>query len=111
MTFEEYKTAALATINPALSDRDKLINAAMGLAGESGEAIDLVKKWLYVGHEFDTQHFIRELGDIAWYLAEAVDALHIPLESIFQANLDKLAKRYPNGFSLDASVHRQTDDI
>ena len=53
----------------------------MGLCGESGEAIDIVKKWLMQGHELDKEHLIRELGDAEWYLAEAATALAVPLEA------------------------------
>ena len=83
----------------------------MGLCGESGEAIDIVKKWLMQGHELDKEHLIKELGDVAWYLAEAATALDTPLETVFQGNLDKLHQRFPNGFDTEASVHRRKDDI
>ena len=78
---------------------------------ESGEVIDIVKKWLMQGHDLDKEHLIKELGDIAWYLAEAATALDVPLETVFQGNLDKLRRRFPNGFYTQASVHRKKDDI
>ena len=78
---------------------------------ESGEAIDIVKKWLMQGHELDKEHLIKELGDVAWYLAEAATALDVPLETVFQENLDKLHRRFPNGFDTQASVHRKKEDI
>ena len=70
MTINEYQKLAMTTRNPALSERDVLLNGVMGLCGESGEAIDIVKKWLAQGHELDKAHLAKELGDIAWYLAE-----------------------------------------
>ena len=78
MTANEYQKRAMATLNPALSRRDVLINSVMGLCGESGEAIDIVKKWLAQGHELDKEHLAKELGDVAWYLAEAATALGMP---------------------------------
>ena len=78
----------------------------MGLCGESGEAIDLVKKHLFQGHDLDKQAIAKELGDIAWYLAETATALDIPLEVIFAANIEKLRKRYPQGFDAQRSVNR-----
>ena len=84
MQVNEYQKAAMATLNPALDKKDVLINSVMGLCGESGEAIDIVKKWLMQGHELDKEHLVRELGDVAWYLAEAATALDIPLEAVFQ---------------------------
>ena len=100
----------MATLNPELSKKDVLINSVMGLCGESGEAIDIVKKWLAQGHELDREHLEKELGDIAWYLAEAATALEIPLEQIFQANIDKLKKRYPEGFEVKKSITRLEED-
>ena len=111
MQANEYQKAAMATLNPALDKKDVLINSVMGLCGESGEAIDIVKKWLMQGQELDKEHLVRELGDVAWYLAEAATALDIPLEAVFQGNLDKLRQRFPNGFDTGASVNRKENDL
>lgn len=88
-----------------------MINSVMGLCGESGEAIDIVKKWMAQGYELDKEHLAKELGDIAWYLAEAATALEIPLDDIFQANIDKLKKRYPEGFDIQKSLDRLQGDL
>ena len=111
MQVNEYQKAAMETLNPALNQKEVLINSIMGLCGESGEAIDIVKKWLMQGHELDKEHLVKELGDVAWYLAEAATALDVPLEVIFQGNLDKLRRRFPNGFDTEASVNRKQGDI
>ena len=111
MTINEYQRLAMTTLNPELSRRDVLINSVMGLCGESGEAIDIVKKWMAQGHDLDKAHLAKELGDIAWYLAEAATALDLPLEDIFQANLDKLRKRYPEGFDSAKSLTRLKGDL
>ena len=110
MTINEYQTLAMTTLNPALDEKDVLINSVMGLCGESGEAIDIVKKWLAQGHELDKEHLAKELGDIAWYLAEAATALGIPLEDILAANIEKLKKRYPDGFETKRSLERTEED-
>jgi RimJ/RimL family protein N-acetyltransferase/NTP pyrophosphatase (non-canonical NTP hydrolase) len=107
MTVNEYQQQAMALLNPALDKKDVLINGVMGLCGESGEAIDIVKKWLAQGHELDKEKLARELGDIAWYLAETAYALDIPLEDVFRGNIEKLAKRYPEGFRTYRSVNRE----
>ena len=107
----EYQELAMTTLNPDLSKKDVLINSVMGLCGEAGEAIDIVKKWMAQGHELDKEHLARELGDIAWYLAEAATALEIPLEDIMQANIDKLKKRYPEGFETKRSLLRLQGDL
>ena len=111
MNINDYQALAMTTLNPALSRKEVLINIVMGLCGESGEAIDIVKKWLAQGHELDKEHLAKELGDIAWYLAEAATALDIPLEDILQANLDKLKKRYPEGFETRRSLTRLEGDL
>lgn len=110
MTINEYQKLAMTTQNPALSERDVLLNGVMGLCGESGEAIDIVKKWLAQGHELDKAHLAKELGDIAWYLAETATALGLTLEEILQANIDKLRARYPEGFNTEKSLHRKELD-
>ena len=111
MQVNEYQKAAMATLDPALDKKDVLINGVMGLCGESGEAIDIVKKWLMQGHEPDKEHLVWEFGDVAWYLAEAATALDVPLEAAFQGNLDKLRRRFPNGFDTGASVNRKEGDL
>ena len=111
MTINEYQSLAMTTLNPELDKKDVLINSVMGLCGESGEAIDIVKKWLAQGHELDREHLAKELGDIAWYLAECAFALDIPLEDILVANIEKLKRRYPDGFDVKKSTERQREDI
>ena len=106
MTINEYQKLAMTTLNPALNKKDVLINGVMGLCGESGEAIDIVKKHLAQGHDLDREALIKELGDIAWYLAETAYALNISLEEVFERNIQKLKKRYPEGFSTENSLHR-----
>ena len=107
MTPNEYQKLAMTTLNPELTPRDVLINGVMGLCGESGEAIDIVKKHLHQGHPLDREALIKELGDIAWYLAETAYALDIPLEEILQGNIEKLENRYPEGFSSERSRNRE----
>jgi len=108
MTPNEYQKLAMTTLNPQLSQKDVLINAVMGLCGESGEAIDIVKKHLHQGHDLDREKLIKELGDIAWYLAEAATALDVDLETVLERNIEKLKSRYPEGFSAERSIHRNT---
>ncbi len=110
MTINEYQKLAMTTLNPELSERDVLINGVMGLCGESGEAIDIVKKHLAQGHELDREHLIKELGDIAWYLAEVAYILGVPLEDVLQKNIDKLKARYPEGFDAEKSKKRNKSD-
>ena len=111
MKINEYQKLAMTTLNPELDKKDVLINSVMGLCGESGEAIDIVKKHLHQGHVLDKDHLVKELGDIAWYLAEAATALDMNLEDILSANIEKLKKRYPEGFDTNKSKERSKEDI
>ena len=97
----------MKTLNSKLSRQEILINGVMGLCGESGEAIDIVKKHLFHGHPLDREALKKELGDVAWYLAETAYALDIPLEDIMKANIEKLKQRYPEGFSVRESINRK----
>ena len=107
MTIHDYQKLAMTTLNPTLSKKDVLINGVMGLCGESGEAIDIVKKHLHQGHDLDNEKLIKELGDIAWYLAEVAYALDVKLDDVFQQNIDKLKARYPMGFDTERSINRE----
>ena len=107
MDVNEYQKLAMTTLNKELNKDEILLNSAMGLCGEAGEVIDILKKHLHQGHPFDKEAFINELGDIAWYLAEACQAIGCELSEILELNIDKLSKRYPNGFSVDKSKNRQ----
>lgn len=116
MTGNEYQELALRTMSPFESTiRDvperatiaRLVEGLMGLCGEAGECIDIYKKHLFQGHtDLDTDHLAEELGDVAWYLAEAAYAIGYSLDDIFEMNIDKLKQRYPNGFEAERSVNR-----
>ena len=107
MTVNEYQKLAMTTLNPALDKKDVLINGVMGLCGEAGEVIDVVKKWLAQGHELNREKILAELGDVAWYLAEVAYALDTPLEDVLKGNIEKLKRRYPEGFEAEKSINRK----
>ena len=105
MTVNEYHGAAMRTA-PKLDEDSMLINAALGLTGEAGEVADIVKKSYYQGHELDFDAIVEELGDVAWYIALACQALGMSMETVLQMNVDKLKKRYPDGFDARMSQNR-----
>lgn len=110
MTINDYQEASLRTANKGkLSDKELLANGVLGLSGESGECADIVKKHLFQGHELDAEKLANELGDVAWYLAVTARAIGLDLETVLQMNVDKLRKRYPDGFSADRSIHREEE--
>ena len=68
MKINEYQKLAMSTLNKELDKKDILIYSAIGLCGESGEVIDIVKKWLAQGHELDKDHLAKELGNYIGYV-------------------------------------------
>jgi len=109
MRANDYQKAALRTAS-TLEPKDLVLNGALGLAGESGEVADHIKKHLFQGHELKKEHLAKELGDICWYIAIMAEGLGYTLEEIMQMNVDKLMKRYPNGFEAERSLHREENE-
>ena len=107
MDFNQYQALAQRTIPQGI---DTLAHAAMGIAGEAGEVVDVVKKVRYQGHDLDTEaisKLVDEAGDVLWGLAELATALGVPLETIAAQNIAKLQARYKGpGFSADESRNR-----
>jgi NTP pyrophosphatase (non-canonical NTP hydrolase) len=101
-----YQYRALRTCSTP-EETDMLVQGLMGLCGESGECMDIIKKHLFQGHELDKAHLAEELGDVAWYLAVAAKGAGYNLSDIFNMNIAKLKKRYPDGFDADRSVNRE----
>ena len=106
MDVDKYQELAMRTLNPKIEKKELILNASMGLCGESGEVIDLVKKHFFQGHDLDEKVLIKELGDVAWYLAEAATALNVNLSEILEKNIKKLENRFPDGFNSNRSINR-----
>jgi NTP pyrophosphatase (non-canonical NTP hydrolase) len=109
--FDTYQSLALRTASSTSteSERAMLTTAALGLSGESGEIADHVKKIVYHGHPLDDatrDKIAKEIGDILWYCAMGSRGIGIGLGEIAQMNVDKLKKRYPEGFSTEDSLNR-----
>jgi len=106
MTLDEYQTAATRTANARLSETERLLDAAAGLAEESGEILGLVRKHAYQSHPLDREKLTTELGDALWCLAMTAGTAGITLEQVADANVAKLRSRYPDGFTDTASRER-----
>ena len=76
-----------------------LLHAGMGMATESSEFLDALKKTIFYGRELDKVNLAEELGDTLWYVALAMNALGTDFEEQMQINIDKLKLRYPDKFS------------
>jgi NTP pyrophosphatase (non-canonical NTP hydrolase) len=106
MTLDDYQQFAARTLSPGQSATDRLANAALGLSGEAGEVAELVKKHLFHGAPLDRDAVVKELGDCLWYVAALAGVLGVPLSEVGETNIDKLRRRYPEGFSHEASRNR-----
>lgn len=110
MTLNEYQVLASRTMDPTLSDSDTEMHALHGMAGELGELHSIYQK-VYQGHEPDSLHKMKEVGDLLWFIAEYCTAHDWPLEIVAQMNIEKLKERYPDGFEAERSLHRKEGDI
>jgi len=108
LTLNEYQQKAARTLE-AGTQSASLSVLALGLAGESGEVADLVKKHIGHGHHLDMTKLAKELGDCLWYISGIAKHFNIHLSAIGEANIEKLLKRYPDGFSSEASINRVDD--
>jgi NTP pyrophosphatase (non-canonical NTP hydrolase) len=99
MTLDEYERAAARTINTKLDERDRLLDAAAGLAEEAGEVLGIVRKHLYQSRDLSREKLQEELGDALWCLTIAARSAGISLEEIAAANVAKLRARHPSGYS------------
>ncbi|OJD58120.1 nucleoside triphosphate pyrophosphohydrolase family protein [Bacillus sp. NH11B] len=113
----DYQEATLRTWNNKTDFGGRVSNAALGLTGEAGEVADIVKKAIYHGQGFQPSHcpgeedgntykLALELGDIMYYVSIMAHELGYTLQDIAEMNIAKLAKRYPDGFSREASQAR-----
>ena len=105
MTLDDYQRLAARTMGPRTREQ-QLANVALGLAGEAGEVADTLKKHLFHAHPLDTAELAKELGDCLWYVAGAATALGLSLGEIGAGNIEKLRRRYPDGFSEERSLNR-----
>lgn len=88
-----------------------VVNASLGLSGETGELNDMIKKSIFHGHSLDMEKVKKEIGDIMWYIAMMCESFGFDMSEIAQMNIDKLKARYPEGFSEERSQHRQEGDV
>lgn len=114
MTLNEYQELAARTARPINESSDRsdtefretVLIRALGLAGESGEVCDLIKKAYGHSHGVDVPKLVKELGDVLWYVAMLADVYNIDLDIVAMQNVNKLKARYPEGFTVEASKTR-----
>lgn len=106
LTLSEYQQAAARTVNRSLSTGERLVDAAAGLAEEAGEVLGVVRKHMFMHHELDRARLVTELGDALWCLTGVATAVGVSLDEVAVANVEKLRRRYPDGYSDSASARR-----
>lgn len=106
-TLDEYQKLSERTLNTELDWRDSMLNYTLGLAGETGEVVDIVKKGIFHGHEMSQDKMCEELGDALFYIAAIATMSKLSLSDIATMNVRKLKRRYPDGFSKEKSVNRE----
>ena len=124
MTGNSYQKLAMRTndgestnrLNDSLKgnyDKDTggILMACLGLSGEVGEFNDMIKKSIFHRTDFDEEHAKKELGDIMWYVAMMCTSFGWQLDEIMEMNIDKLKKRYPEGFNVYDANHRGEGDV
>ena len=101
-----YHLLAMRTRSAGQTSEQRMLNAVLGLCGESGEIADYLKKAIYHGHSLDQEKLINEAGDVLWYVVQLLDSMGVSLALAMQRNIEKLERRYPEGFSTEASLAR-----
>lgn len=107
MEADKYHELAMRTKSHDQTPSQRMLNAVLGLCGEAGEIADMLKKHTYHGHALDIDDMIKEAGDLQWYIVQLADSLGVMLSDIMRQNIDKLRRRYPEGFSSAASQARE----
>lgn len=110
MTLNEYQKQAERTIDRDMGTQAMTLHSLHGMVGEIGEVHSLYQK-MYQGHAVDKEHAKKEIGDLLWFIAEYCTAQGWELDEIAQMNIDKLIKRYPDGFDAKRSINRASGDI
>jgi NTP pyrophosphatase (non-canonical NTP hydrolase) len=109
MNLSEYQKLAIRTIDNKKPKKTRISEFALALCEEAGESASVLKKVLYHDHPWTAEKeekLIGELGDVMWHVAALAHEYSIPLSVIADYNIDKLKKRYPEGFSTERSVNR-----
>ncbi|MGM9857954.1 MAG: nucleoside triphosphate pyrophosphohydrolase family protein [Bacilli bacterium] len=107
LDFNSYQEFAYSLASDKCKEQP-ILNGVLGLAGESGECADIVKKHLFQGHDLNQEKLMDELGDVLWYIAITAKGLGYSLEDIAKHNYDKLSARYPLGhFRAEDSINRK----
>ena len=107
MEIDKYQALSTRFMNPDLTRKEKILNMCLGLCGETGEVVDVIKKHMFQGHDLDYNNVFEELSDVMWYVSNLASLLDFKMEDILEYNYRKLSKRYPMGFTVNDSKLRR----
>lgn len=108
VTADWYQAQAMRTAEDQYAEKS-LVEAALGLTGETGECVEIIKKHIFQGHDLETDKLIGEIGDVLWYAALLAWVLGVSLGEIMMRSVEKLRERYPDGFDPERSRNREED--
>lgn len=111
MEFQDYQDLALRTVSKRSleTEKDMINTGVLGLCGEAGEVADHLKKGLFHDHIVSKDFLAKEVGDVLWYCAILAEGLGLSLDTIAEQNIAKLRQRYPEGFSTERSLNRESE--
>lgn len=112
--FNQYIKDSTATESPrrnlnTVDEHFRTLHAVLGISTEAGELLDMLKKTIFYGKEFDRTNLLEECGDLFWYVALLCDANDICLKSVLERNIAKLKARYPEKFTEQAAINRNLE--
>jgi NTP pyrophosphatase (non-canonical NTP hydrolase) len=110
MDLNEYQEIAKRTIPQDKDKKMKVAEFCVALGEEAGESVGVIKKVVFHDHPFTEdkrKKFVEELGDTLWHVAALASEYDITLDEIATTNIEKLYKRYPNGFENVRSINRE----
>lgn len=102
-------TERLTKLTTERENTGEVLNACLGLSGEVGEFNDMVKKWIFHEKDLDKNELKKELGDVLWYVAMCCDAFKWDMSKVMEMNIEKLKKRYPDGFDVVRANNRNVE--
>ncbi len=112
LLYQELSQRTNTTDTKSITDRlaphqtQQILHAGIGLATESGEVLDQIKKHVYYGKELDKVNLIEEAGDVLWYVATLLEYVGSTFEEAMDKNIQKLETRFPEGFTKDKALNR-----
>jgi NTP pyrophosphatase (non-canonical NTP hydrolase) len=106
MDIQTYQRLSTRTMPTNLSQAETIAMLGLGIAGEAGEVVEIVKKDIFHGHMRDKKETEKEIGDLMFYIVNLATLYDLSMENILELNIEKLKIRYPNGFSTEDSIRR-----